>query len=195
MEDRNVAEDSLLLSRLARGDASSFEALFRRYWEPLYGAAFNRLKDSDEAQEVVQNLFADLWQRRAELMVKTSLRAYLYTALKYTVLDHIRAQVVREKYVKAIQHTPESPHNPTADTVAYRELESTIHQGIRRLPERCRQVFRLRRLEHYSVKEIAQQLDISPKTVENQLTKANRVLRLHLKEYVTVLLLFSHLSY
>lgn len=189
MEEQNTTKDLLLLDRLRRGDHRSIEILFHQYWEPLYATAVSRLQHPAEAQDVVQSLFTDLWQRREQLNVKTSLKAYLYTALKYTILDHIRTRVVREKYVQAIQHVASTSYNSTAETVAYRELERKVDQGISSLPERCRQVFRMRRLEHHSVKEIANTLGISPKTVENQLTKATKVLRVHLKEYIAIFLL------
>ena len=192
MEEQNATDDFLLLARLSQGDPQSLEILFHQYWEPLYAMAVCRLQDSAEAQDVVQSLFADVWQRRKQLNVKTSLRAYLYTALKYTILDHMRAQTVREKYVQVIRHVATTSNNSTADTVAHHELEEKVKQGMNSLPERCRQVFHMRRLEQHSVKEIAVTLGISPKTVENQLTKATKVLRLHLKEYVPILFLLIH---
>ena len=189
MEERTRINELSLLDRLRQGDPRSLELLFCEYWEPLYVMATSRLQNSAEAQDVVQSLFVDVWQRREQLHIKTSLRAYLYTALKYTILDHIRAQTVRQRYVQAIQQVVATSDNSTAETLAYRELKVKVDQGVRSLPERCGQVFRMRRLEQRSVKEIAGRLNISPKTVENQLTKATKVLRLHLKEYVSVLLL------
>lgn len=188
MERQNTREDFLLLNRLQEGDARSFEELFNQYWEPLYVIALNRLRNSEEAREIVQSLFVDLWQRHEQLAVKTSLKAYLYTALRYAILDHLRSRTVRDRYVESIRAATYPLRNVTAETVAYRELETTVQQGMGRLPERCRQVFRMRRLEHYSVKEIALKLGVSSKTVENQLTKATKVLRLHLKEHVTLFL-------
>lgn len=190
MEEHNAPDDFSLLERLRQGDPQSFELLFRHYWEPLYATAVCRLQNAAEAQDVVQNLFTDVWQRREQLNVKTSLKAYLYTALKYTILDYLRAQTVREKYARAIQRVVASSDNSTAEAIAYHELKKKVDQGVRSLPERCGQVFRMRRLEHHSVKEIAAKLGISPKTVENQLTKATKVLRVRLKEFVSILLLF-----
>ena len=185
MKEQDTTEDFFLLAQVRQGDSRSFDILFQRYWESLYAAAYNRLNDRAEAQEVVQSLFVSLWQRREQLKVDTSLKAYLFASLRYTILDHIRAQTVREKYVQSICQRVDSSNNATAEIIAYRELKDSIHQGIDALPQRCGLVFRLRRLEQYSVKEIAQLLGISPKTVENQLTKATKALRLHLREYVT----------
>ena len=189
MEEHNRTDD-FLLDQLKQGNPQSLEALFDQYWEPLYNAAVCRLQNTAEAQDVVQSLFVDVWQRRERLRVNTSLKAYLYSALKYSILDYVRAQTVREKYVRAIQRTAPLADHATAETLAYHELKGKVDRGIHSLPDRCGQVFRMRRLEHYSVKEIASQLGISPKTVENQLTKATKVLRWHLKEYVSALLFF-----
>lgn len=186
MKEQDTTEDFFLLAQVRQGDSQSFEILFQRYWESLYTAAYHRLNSRAEAQEVVQSLFVSLWQRREQLKVSTSLKAYLFASLRYTILDHIRAQTVREKYVQSICQRINPSNNATAETVAYRELENSVHRGIDALPQRCGLVFRLRRLEQYSVKEIAQLLGISPKTVENQLTKATKALRLHLRDYVTI---------
>ena len=183
MKPIDVTNDAALLRKVKEGDAHSFRVLFERYWEPLYATAYNRLKSAEEAQEVVQDLFLSLWQRREQLTINTSLSAYLFSALKYAVLDHMRAQIVRERYVKMIQSEGATQRNMTEEIVAYRELQKTVQAGIETLPARCQQVFQLRRLEQLSVKEIAKKLSISPKTVENQLTKATKVLRVYLKEY------------
>ncbi len=190
MEPVDAKTDLVLLDKVKQGDTRSFEALFERYWEPLYVTACNRLKDAEEAKEVVQDLFVSLWRRRTRLSIDTSLRAYLFSALKYAILDHMRAQIVREKYVKMIQRKTTVQRNATEEAVTYHELQRKVQEGIATLPTRCQQVFHLRRLEHLSVKEIAEKMSISPKTVENQLTKATKVLRMHLKEYVTIALFF-----
>jgi RNA polymerase sigma-70 factor (ECF subfamily) len=141
----------------------------------------------DIAKELVQDVFANLWRRRQQLTIHTTFGAYIFSAMKYTILDHIRARAVKEKYIAAIKNAVQHADNNTVDFMAYEELNRTLEQEIRKLPEKCGRVFRLSRIEHYSTKEIAEKLQISPKTVENQITKALKLLRVNLREFTTLL--------
>ncbi len=191
---KNISEDFYLLEKLRQGDEKAFETLYNTYWQSLLNMAIHRIGSREIAREIIQDVFASLWQRRQELTINTSFAAYLHTALKYKVLDYMRSQNVRHKYVNEIKRAVTPFHNATAETIAYQDLSSALHKKISQLPEKCRQVFTLSRLDHYSTKEIADKLHISPKTVENQIGKALRLLRLSMKEFLSALaLLFTAL--
>jgi RNA polymerase sigma-70 factor (family 1) len=192
MVDQFPHDESTLILLLRQGDEEAFEILYNRYWEKLLTVAYHRIGSMEVAKELVQDVFANLWRRRQQLTIKTTFGAYIFSAMKYTVLDYIRAQVVKEKYVAAIKNAVHPTDNTTVDFIAYEELNRTLEQEIGKLPEKCGMVFRLSRMEHYSTKEIAEKLQISPKTVENQITKALKLLRVNLREFTTLLvLLFS----
>ena len=178
----------LLLDEIKQGDEKAFEKLYNTYWQSLLNAAIHRLGSQEIACEIIQDVFASLWQRRQELRITTSFSAYLHTALKYKVLDYIRSQRVRDRYVSEIKRVAVPFHNVTAETIAYRETNNVLHKKISQLPEKCRLIFNLSRFEHLSTREIADRLQISPKTVENQIGKALRLLRLSMKEFLSALI-------
>ncbi len=194
MVDQFPHDDSTLVLLLRQGDEEAFEFLYNRYWEKLLTVAYHRIGSMDVAKELVQDVFANLWRRRQQLTIKTTFAAYIFSAMKYTILDYIRAQAVKEKYVDAIKKSARQTDNTTLDILAYEELNRTLEQEISKLPEKCQRVFRLSRIEHFSNKEIAQKLQISPKTVENQITKALKFLRVNMREFTTFFILLFTFS-
>lgn len=191
MPDKENFDEDLLIHLLRQGDEEAFEVLYNRYWEKLLTHAYRRTSSLETSKELIQEVFANLWRRREQLNIKTSFAAYIFTALKYTLLDHIRSQIVKDKYVEAIKKTASETDNSTLNLIAFEELSKVLEEEINKLPERCRLVFRLSRMEHYSNQEIADKLQISTKTVENQITKAIKILRANMQEFtISAALLF-----
>lgn len=180
-----MSVDKILIERLKKGDKKAFEQIYDRYWQQLFIAANNRLRSEETAKEIVQELFINLWQRKKELSINHTFAAYIHTALRYSILDFIRSQKVKERYIEAIKKTAESHSNSTNDLVYYNDLRNRLNQEVNKLPERCRVAFQLNRFEHYTSKEIAKKMNISSKTVDNQIGKALKILRTNLKEYLT----------
>ncbi len=179
-------------SLLAQGNEQAFRDVYARYWQPLYRVAYNRVRSAPVAEELVQDVFVSLWEKRKTLQVHTSLPAYLFTALRYSVLDYIRSSAVRERYVEEIL-SQATQADPAADAIlGLQDLEEAYTKALESLPEKCRQVFALSRQKNFSVSEIARQLAISPKTAENQITKALRLLRRSLREFLPLLLLWLY---
>ncbi len=184
------AHDVILVKKLVEGDEKAFTTIYEKYWFQLYRKAGQKLQSDALAKEMVQEIFTNLWIKRSGLHIHCSLDAYLYSALKYTILDYFKSLKVRDKYVTLVRNTLTNYDNVTLDKINSSELEEKIRIAVNTLPERCRLIFDLSRQEQYSMKEIAKRLDISPKTVENQLSKARKILKYHLKEYVPFLLVF-----
>ncbi|WP_114936840.1 MULTISPECIES: RNA polymerase sigma-70 factor [Mucilaginibacter] len=176
MSDKIVMSDTVLISRLKADDEAALTMIYRRYWASLFKAAYNILKDRQACEDIIQELFIKLWDCRAEVQINVSLKAYLYASVRYGVYRQIRtgAPVRNEIFDDLIErlHTP-ATHN----SIEHKELLLQINQVIDTLPEKCREVYKLSREECLSHKEIALQLNISTKTVENHLTKALRELR------------------
>ncbi len=177
-------EEECLLSRVREGDRRAFSRIYEQYRPKLCRAAYRRLRDREVAQELVQEVFANLWLRRAVLCIEKSLDRYLYRSLKYEVMNHFRALAVRERYASQYRHGTAPHDEPTQHLLAYNELNARMEKELDKLPEKCRAVFELSRHQGYSTVQIAQALNISPRTVEVHVGKALKLLRTGLREFV-----------
>lgn len=187
-----ACDDAALLRALAQDDEQAFAEIYERYWDDLHAHACRKLGCPHEAEEVVQDLFVALWDKRHRAAGIEQLKAYLFTALKYRVIDCIRAQAVRQAHAAA----PPAPsaHRGTEEAVAVGDLAAALAASLRRLPGHAREVFRLSRLEHRTVPEIAAHLQVSPKTVEYHLARSLRMLRGCLREFMVSVLLLAVLN-
>jgi RNA polymerase sigma-70 factor (ECF subfamily) len=174
------------VQRMAFMDLRSFEVLFRQYYQMLCAYAFRFVNDTDTAEEIVQDLFYKLWEKRSELQINTSVKSYLFSAVHNRSLKHIEHRNVELKYrnyylthESEIDNEPQDAHNVV-------ELQGIIDATLKSLPERCSRIFRLNRFEGLKYHEIAQKLSISVKTVEANMGKALKILRKNLKNYVEV---------
>lgn len=170
-------------------DKAGFEQVFRMYYSGLKSYAKKMLKDEAQADEVVQEVFFKLWEKRKEVNIGTSLKSYLFRAVHNTCLNLFKHQKVRDNYKAHIDSQPDEWQWDESDSMIATDLKEKILEGIALLPEQCARVFRMNRLEGYKYREIAEELGISPKTVEGQMSKALRRMRAHLKDYIPISLL------
>lgn len=182
-------DDEQLILLLKNGDETAFNEIYERYWELLLGMAFNRLKQLHEAEDVVHDVFASLWKTRSSREI-SSLRAYLAVSLKYNIL-----RVAYRKKLFAAFVSGNDPDNLTYTIrpVEDREIMSNIQDEMEKLPEKCKIIFQMSRLDGLSNTEIAETLNITNKTVENQINKAQGRLRSSLKNlsiFLAALLFF-----
>jgi RNA polymerase sigma-70 factor, ECF subfamily len=165
---------------------ASFERVFRTYYARLYAFAATMIDDRDEAEEVVQTMFCRLWEQRETLDITISIQAYLFRSVRNACLNHIKKKQIRETYkVMNLENLNQNPEYQP-DRTTHSELSKKIEQAIADLPEQCRLVFKMSRFEELKYKEIAEQLGISIKTVENQMGKALKVLRFKLADFLTL---------
>lgn len=179
--------DDELFDLLSSDDEKSFEALYNRYWEQLFVNAFKRIKDTESAREIVQDVFTELWIHRHERKIHTSPGAYLHTAVRYRTLNQIEKNYVKTRYLSEVQSLEAANRNTTEETIFLRELSGRLDKLVSSLPPQCQKVFQLSRYEYKNNREIASELNISEKTVENHITKALHVLRLHLRDLISVI--------
>ena len=175
-------------NELKVGDITAFEMFFKTYYQPLCNYAYTFIQDKDEAEEIVQSAFLSVWEKRESLDIKTSLKSYLYTMVRNTSLNVIKHEKIKQKYVGEALAVNERTHDGVAQSVLSSELEERIHLAMQVLPEQCRLVFKLSRFEELKYSEIAEQLNISIKTVENHMGKALKIMREQLKDYLPLLI-------
>ena len=166
-------EDKLLLS-LAQGEMKSFEEIFNRHWSSLFDSAYRRLNNKEQCKDIVQDVFADLWIRRGTVQIE-NLGAYLHAAVRFQVF-RLASRNRLTTFVELFETIASSPFG--ADNLLVdKELEDIAQSWIDSLPEKRRQIFLLHFRENLTTKEIAERLQISQKTAQNQLGRAAQYLR------------------
>ncbi|MFD2966870.1 RNA polymerase sigma factor [Sphingobacterium bambusae] len=166
--------DETLIGLLKTDDRRAFQELYERYWEKLFFTAARTLGNPEEAEECVQDIFCNLWLRRESLLLKHSFHTYLSVATKYKVIDKLQ-QRHRNRVALAEAVIYLSTTEPSVEThILEKELMERLTASITALPEKCRLVYQLSREQYKTHKEIALELGISEKTVNNHLVKALR---------------------
>ena len=172
------------LDMAGRMDNRAFEELFREYFPSLMAFSRRILGNEDDAREVVHQVFINLWEKRSEIDLTTSLKSYLFTSVNNRSLN-----VIRDRKKFSSEEVPERAGEwDVSAEIESMELEEKIRGAIDALPEKCREIFELNRFDGLTYNEIAKQLDISVKTVENQISKALKILREKVALYLTILL-------
>lgn len=195
MERNQLPDEARLVARLREGDDAAFRAIYDFYWHDQYRLALYKLGSREIAEELTQEVFTSLWQRRALLDPAQPIAYYLFGAMKNQVLNAWRKNNSREKYLHTLSQQPDNlVTDNTLEAVISADLYRALIQQIDALPDKCREVFVLSRIKGYTVQQIADELRISPKTVNNHLVKALRLMRLHLKDYMPLLvwLMWEH---
>jgi RNA polymerase sigma-70 factor (ECF subfamily) len=170
-------------------DDEAFEQLFKSHFKALHAYANVILKDEDDAEEIVQNMFLKFWEKRDLLHIQTSLKAYLYKCVYHDSLNFLKHQKIKTKYQDFASYTMNTQHLPASSKVEMTELEYNLGLALNELPEQCRTIFQMSRFEELKYREIAERLGLSIKTIENQMGKALRILRLELADFLSLFLL------
>ena len=185
--DPDAGVNAALVLRVRTGDEAAFEQLFRQYYNPLCVFVMSYVRDKELAEELVEAVFTRIWQHREQWEITVNLRAYLYTAARYQVLDYRRHAAVESRMRERALREAVSPGQGRTigphEAYEAAELDAAMVYAIEHLPERCRLVFTLRWQHHLSYAEIAETLGIAVKTVETQLNRALKSLRASLKPY------------
>lgn len=192
--DYRLLADEILIKLLKADDEAAFKEIYNRYWKQLFNAAYYRLASKEAAKEILQNLFLHIWEKRSSLTIGI-LESYLHVAVKNRVINYIESVLVQKKYQQHIKETWSNQSIETEATVQYNELYLAFQKAIQQLPPKTRDVFKMSRMEHLSVKEIAQQLNISEKAVEYHITSSLKTLRINLKDFMVSGLLFTVFSH
>nr|WP_262923961.1 RNA polymerase sigma-70 factor [Spirosoma liriopis] len=184
-----------VLAAIRQGNERVFETVFRLHYAPLCRYARQFLPDADDAEEEVQAMFLAFWEKREGLLITTSLKSYLFRAVHNRCLNRIKHFAIRDEHRQHTLYAGDTTAESPVQALLGDELSDRIQTAIQKLPEQCRLAFTLSRFDELKYQEIADQLGISVKTVENQIGKALRILRTELSDYLPLALLTWLLSH
>ena len=189
MQYHTIENESLLVQNLSKGNLLAFNTLYNEYSNRLYRFALGYLKSEAEAEELVQEVFTKIWEKRADLKKELSFKSFLFTIAFNIIRKHFRTQAYLSEYFKT--GIISEPDMQTSQKITYDSLYQYITELVNQLPERRKEIFIKSRFEGLSINEIAEKLKISHKTVENQLTDALKFIRTNLnRENIPVILFF-----
>lgn len=178
----------MLVKLLFANDEKAYEAIYLRYWRSLYAVAAWKTNDAKGAEDLVQELFMQLWNNRQKTVIE-HLEAYLKMALRYSIIKFIKNRLTASKV--ELETIPELPGNQQTDTdMGVNELLAAFHQALEQLPEKTRLIFQMRRFEQRSISDIAQYMNLSNRAVEYHITQSLQLLRRHLRDYLPFAPLF-----
>lgn len=180
-----LLSDELLTKLLHAGDAGAFREIYNRYWKKLYQAALAKTRTREIAEELVQNIFIAVWEKRSVAKIEY-LESYLMRAMKYKIINYIQGVLAKESHLKYIGDHTIKEQNDSETQLLLHELNLAIHNAIEKLPAKTKLIFKLSREENRSVKEIAQLLNLSEKAVEYHITQSLKLMRLHLKDFIAL---------
>lgn len=181
-------QDKQLLQKIATGCEDSFNTLYERYWENTYVSAYKRLKDADLAKDIVQEIFTHIWCKRETLQID-NLPAYLHVAVRNRVFKQMAMEKLSHPFFAVLERLP-SLQQQTDSNLLAKEFYKTYQALVNSLPAKKQHIYRLRFENDLSTKDIAEQLGLSRKTVQNQLTKAVEFLKTALSLLAPILIFF-----
>ena len=184
-----IDNEDIVIEGLKKGDKLIFEEVYREYYIPLCYYCLRYVENFSDSEEIVQDLFLKLWEMHAELEVNSSLNAYLYRAVQNYALNFLGKKKIHEKYIVIQGHQPYGGALESGlAKLEEEELRAILKLAVLKLPEKRRRIFELSRFDGLKNSKIASQLSISVKTVETQMTKALKYLRVTLKDYAPMLI-------
>lgn len=179
-----------MIRQIRGGNKKAFEKLYMLHIKALHAFALQITMTSAQAEEIVQEVFVDIWLQREKLEINTTLKGYLFNMLRFKLIDMIRRNKLFDKYAEhmLLQSATYISSNPE-ESFINKEKSRLLMDKTKVLPEKCRQIFILRRIENYSIAEIAEALSLSPQTVKNQLSKAFRLIKPHFDEIIAMMMI------
>ena len=169
--------DTTLTSLLKEGDRVAFTELYNRHWKLIYAHVYKMLRDEDEAKDVVQEVFGNLWIKAATIKSNLNVSGLLYTAARNKVFDLIEKNKVRSDYIGEIASFVSDPANKNIDTIDEKRIMEILERELQKLPPKMKEIFELSRKDDLSHKEIAAKLNISEQTVKKQVQNALKLIK------------------
>ena len=176
----NAYTDAELIALLKGGDIKAFNEIHARYFGILYRHAYKRLQDREEVQDVLQELFTNLWNQKESINSHVNLAGYLYTSVRNRILNHYKYCKVRSNYIASLSNFIENSQPEADEQLRVKELIAVVESEVSKLPPQMRLIFEMSRNLHLSHQEIAEQLNISALTVRKQVSNSLKILRVKL---------------
>lgn len=176
--------DKELFEKVHRGEVKAFEIIFKKYYQMLCNFSCKYLHDMDKAEEIVQDLFVTFWEKRYELNIHSSVKSYLFRSAFNNSINYLKHKTIESKYEKYVKEVDHYETFDPLEEIKSTELNELIENTLNSMPERIRTIFQLNRFEGLKYHEIAEKLSLSVKTIEANMTKALKLLRKNLKEYL-----------
>jgi RNA polymerase sigma-70 factor, ECF subfamily len=187
--------DNEILMAIRQGDERMFEHLFKQHYASLCRYADSIIKDLDDAEEIVQTVFVTIWEKRLDIEIIQSLKSYLYRAVHNHCLNRLKHNKIKEAHQEYVGYFGEQHHNAVTEVIERNELEVKIINAIEKLPEQCKIIFKLSRFEELKYQEIADKMGLSIKTIENQIGKALKIMRVELADFLPIVIFISQLLF
>lgn len=187
--DYGQLADDVLLQLLRISDEFAYKEIYLRHWRKLYYSAVTKTNSKEVAEDIVQNVFTDLWDRRERHNIN-SLGGYLETAVKYQIINYIKTAISKRAQYAGFTELQKTEENPADLPLLVQELNAAIDNAISQLPQKTQTIFRLSRFEKQSNKDISRIMDLSEKAVEYHITQSLKSLRFFLRDFILVSLLF-----
>ncbi|MES2331191.1 MAG: sigma-70 family RNA polymerase sigma factor [Bacteroidota bacterium] len=187
MKSYQPYDDRTLVSLLCQGEEGALTELYNRYWKLLYNAIFQRLKNAEQAQDIVQDVFADLWHRRGTVEID-NIGGYLQTACKFQVYKIVSRKKAGPAFFELFEMMGGGSYE-AEEKIRQKDLLVLVAKWIDTLPEKRRNIFKMHYVDGLSSQEIAEKLHLSPKTVRNQLGNSLESFRLELSRFLTLMMM------
>ncbi len=182
--------EKLLLDNIKKNDKASFSILFTQYYKDLVTFSFGIVRNINTAEEIVQDVFINLWENRASLLIERSLKSYLLKAVQNYSLNWLQHVKVQSRFASYAKDHQLLSGNETENYVLHSELEQNLQQALDKIPPEYAQAFRMNRFENLSYPEIGQKLGVSTRTIEVRISKALSLLREALKDFLLLAVFF-----
>jgi len=183
----NADDDKILLHRLLQGDEQAYIETYDRYWYKLFLSSYRRTRNKAVAEELVQNLFLKLWEKRGTLAI-SQLENYLFSSIRNATIDFLNKEMVAGKYLQHQKVFLSLEGNTTEEMVELNILEEEMEKGLQALSGKSETVFRLHRIDNWPVDKIARHLNLSEKTVHYHLTRSVKFIRSYLQEFTLTII-------
>ncbi|EJL59134.1 RNA polymerase sigma-70 factor [Flavobacterium sp. CF136] len=178
--------DEELVELLKQGKDRAFDELYFRYRDLLVRFVYVRMKSVPVSEEIVQEVFTTIWERRKTLVIQKKFSAYMYTSVRYVTLDYIKSNTLTDQFIKEVfdrNTVIENSNNTTEEAIYHDELQELVDKAASLLPKKAKEVFILSRIKQYTNKEIAEELNVSHETVKYHISYALKFMRSYLGEF------------
>lgn len=193
MAPNQILLDQELITLLKNDDRGAYASIYKRYWTVMYMHALKMVRDEDDARDIVQEVFTSLWIKRQSINLDTNLAGFLFVSTKNKVLDLVARKRVKFDYLDSLAAFAKTHDNQTLERIEEKEILEALGREIALLPPKMRQIFEMRIHQHYTYKEIADELNLSDKTVKKQISNAIKIIRPKLHHLSSIVLILSGL--